>query len=192
MEDKKPKDRPDRHFHFEKEATYIENQEITVQSGANFYNGPAPKKLDEEEEKPEPEKVEQAEAKVELPKEEKDPKLAKLERLANCSTPDEWIKVGIKAVVDENLIEYGYDWAAVFRIIKEATTCENMTPNELVKVVDGMKLNLTGETKCIANNFRNIEIKGTYPKWSVKSWDVSVRFSRIARTFLQAYLNAQT
>lgn len=29
-----------RHFHFSKEVTYIERQEITVESGAVFYNGP--------------------------------------------------------------------------------------------------------------------------------------------------------
>lgn len=29
----------ERHFHFTKEATYIETQNITVESGANFYNG---------------------------------------------------------------------------------------------------------------------------------------------------------
>lgn len=31
----------ERHFHFSDKVTYIEHQEITVQSGANFYNGPA-------------------------------------------------------------------------------------------------------------------------------------------------------
>lgn len=32
--------RPGRHFEFKDKVTYIEKQEITVQSGANFYNGP--------------------------------------------------------------------------------------------------------------------------------------------------------
>lgn len=29
-----------RHFHFQKETTYIEKQEITVEAGGIFYNGP--------------------------------------------------------------------------------------------------------------------------------------------------------
>jgi len=49
MEDKQPKSRPGRHFHFTKEATYIEKQEITVQSGANFYNGPSAKNEEQRE-----------------------------------------------------------------------------------------------------------------------------------------------
>lgn len=33
-------ERGGRHFHFSDKVTYIERQEVTVQSGGNFYNGP--------------------------------------------------------------------------------------------------------------------------------------------------------
>ena len=41
----------ERHFHFSDKVTYIEHQEITVQSGANFYNGPAVEPQNDHEEK---------------------------------------------------------------------------------------------------------------------------------------------
>jgi len=43
----------ERHFHFSDKVTYIEHQEITVQSGANFYNGPAVEPQNDHEEKEE-------------------------------------------------------------------------------------------------------------------------------------------
>ena len=43
----------ERHFHFIYKLNYIEHQEITVQSGANFYNGPAVESQNDHEEKEE-------------------------------------------------------------------------------------------------------------------------------------------
>lgn len=41
-EQKKHLNRPGRHFEFNDKVTYIEKQEITIQPGATFHNGPAP------------------------------------------------------------------------------------------------------------------------------------------------------
>lgn len=174
MENRQPEDRPGRHFYFTKEATYIEKQEITVQSGAYFYNGPGP----DDDAKPGISPV--LETKTELPKEEEvtAPELSRIERIVR----------GIKLVRESGIVQNDYEYVAIRFVILE----KKILP--ILSLVDYERLLLDSQlfndgSLPKANNMKLYSLKGKFPDWIVvdKKYDVTVQFVKVARKFLEGY-----
>lgn len=83
--------RPDRKFIFQDKVTYIERQDITVQNGAIFYNGPAPKSEDN------------AETHIE----------------GHSMNVEEKIRYCVEKLEKDAVINHKQDYAAILKVIKD-------------------------------------------------------------------------
>lgn len=172
----KLKSRTDRHFNIQGDATYIEHQEITVQSGANFYNGPAPKsrtaKVFKEEEIDE----------------DIDNKTKNQDPSSPAKTCIEKIHAGVIAVHSSGLVEYGYEYAGVYKAIEELKLFDKFSYAEFIDVLKDSGAFKEKELPT-STNIGKIMIKGEFPNWKVadKGYSVTKKILDIGRCFLDAY-----
>lgn len=156
----------DRVFNFSGKVTYIEKQEITVQSGATFYNGPGPSEDDDQEDAGTP--------------------LAH-EPNAVVTTPSDWCQAGIRSVVEGGKLEFSSDWAAVMKIIREVSVFDTLTPSGMVQMIRESGVVLDDDHMPNVDNIRRVEVNGKFPEWTTKGYDSTSRYLRIAKDFLQGY-----
>lgn len=151
MEDKQPKDRPGRNFYFTKEATYIEKQEITVQSGAKFYNGPAPKSEEQEAEGE--------------PKTKSEPR--------GTLSPAEAFARSITNLINDKIICRKQDFAIIFKLDLEMCLLGSVSyedfckrVNELVDIPDTLCPNVNSIKSLYLGNKE-------YPNWDYDEKDAT-------------------